>query len=184
MVKPQFSKVILNFSWARIWQCLCICVSVCPKTLGHAGDFKNCRVWLKFCTLVCWVNIWGLFFIFWKFWFLGSGDEFFAKMRLKLWSSLETSKIVVFGWNSAHLFLGWISGVFFSFFKNLIFGALGRVFRQNEAKTLGHLETSKMVGFGWDFAHLFLGCISGGIFSFFKNFDFCGLGTSFLPKRG
>ena len=41
----------------------------------------------------------------------------------KLWSALDTSKIVGFGWNLAHLFLGWISGgVFFIFQK---FGFLG-----------------------------------------------------------
>ena len=45
-----------------------------------------------------------------------------------LWGSLETSKKVGFGWNFAHLFLGWISGLFFYFSKNLIFGAQGRVF--------------------------------------------------------
>ena len=37
----------------------------------------------------------------------------------KLWGSLEASKMVRFGWNLAHLFLGWISGgvFFFSFQK-------------------------------------------------------------------
>ena len=41
----------------------------------------------------------GVFFIFQKFWSLGPGDEFFAKTRLKLWGSLEASKMVRFDWN-------------------------------------------------------------------------------------
>ena len=56
----------------------------------------------------------------------------------KLWGALETSKMVRFGWNLAHLFLGRISGgVFFIFQKFWFLGPGRRVFRQNEAKTLG-----------------------------------------------
>ena len=52
--------------------CLCICLSVCPKTLGRAGGFKNGSIWLKFGTLIPWVNL-GVFFHFSKiliFWAL------------------------------------------------------------------------------------------------------------------
>ena len=57
--------LILNFSWARIWQC--VCVSVC--------------------------------------------------LSEKVWGSLESSKIVRFGWNLVHSFLGRIPlGIFFFHF--------------------------------------------------------------------
>ena len=45
------------------------------------------------------------------------------------------------------------------------------------------LETSKMMGFGWNFAHLSLGRIPGGVFFLiFKNFDLLGLVSS-SPKN-
>ena len=47
--------------------------------------------------------------------------------------SLDTSKMMGFAWDFAHLFFG----RFFYFSKIFIFGAWGRVFSQNEAKTLG-----------------------------------------------
>ena len=60
--------------------------SFSPKRGWQPGDFKNGRIWLKFGILVPWVNIWWCFFMFWRFWFLRPGDEFFAKTRLKLWA--------------------------------------------------------------------------------------------------
>ena len=50
-----FETIIYSqfLSWARIWECLTVCV--CPKYFVTA--------W----RLVPWVNIWGLFFIFQKF---------------------------------------------------------------------------------------------------------------------
>ena len=153
------SVFFLNFRWARIWQCLsvCLCVCVSPKTLGQPGDFKNCSIWLKFCTLVPWVNIWGCFFHFQKFWFLGPGDEFFLKTRLKLWGSLDTSKIVRFGWNFAHLFLGWKPGsTFLTFWKFWFLGpGLGPSPKMTE-KLQGSLGGPKTIRFWWNFVHLFL----------------------------
>ena len=64
-----------------------------------------------------------------------------------------------------------------TFSKILIFGALGEFLAKT--RLWGNLQASKMIGFGWNFAHSFLGWIPGVLFSFFKNFDFLGLGTSF-----
>ena len=83
-----------------------------------------------------------------------------------LWGNLETLKMVGFGWNFAHLFLGWISEESFSFFKILTFGP-GDEF--SPLNISGGPESSKLVGFGWKFGN-FLGCISGSVFKFFKNF--------------
>ena len=73
--------------------CLSVCVSVCvyvPNTLGQPGGFKNGRIWLKFCTLVPWVNTWGCFFIFLKILIFGAwGTSFSAKTRLKLLGRLQ-----------------------------------------------------------------------------------------------
>ena len=33
-------------------------------TLGYAGDLKNDPIWLRFCTLVTWVNPWGCFWTY------------------------------------------------------------------------------------------------------------------------
>jgi len=56
-----------------------VCVCVCPKTLGQPGDFKNCSIWLKFGTLVPWVNIWGCFFHFSKILIFGAWGQFFRQ---------------------------------------------------------------------------------------------------------
>ena len=64
-----------------------VCRQCVPNTLGE--DLKNGRIWLKFCTLVSWVNI--CFFnskiLIFKAW-----ERVFAKTRLNLWGSLETLK--------------------------------------------------------------------------------------------
>ena len=62
--------------------CVSVSLSVCHlKTLG---DFKNGLIWLKFCTLVPWVNTWGCFFHFFKFLiFKGVVTSFSPKTRLK-----------------------------------------------------------------------------------------------------
>jgi len=58
---------------------LCLSVSVYlsgPKTLGQPTEPKNGWNWLKFGTLVPWINTWGIFFHFFLnslFW--GPGDE-------------------------------------------------------------------------------------------------------------
>ena len=56
-------------------------------------------------------------------------QKLWAAWRLQKWSDLAEI------WHTCSL--GEYLGVFFSFFKNFDFGAWGRVFRQNEAKTLG-----------------------------------------------
>ena len=61
--------VFLNFSWARIWECLCACLPV----FGAVWRLQKWSDLADICTLVPWVNIWGCFFIFQKFWFLGPG---------------------------------------------------------------------------------------------------------------
>ena len=87
----SFSKILIFGAWGQVFR------QNEAKTLGRAGGFKNGPIWLKFGTLVPWVNIWRCFF---------------------------------------------------HFSKVLIFGALGRVFCQNEAKTLGQPGGLKMVRFG------------------------------------
>ena len=47
-------------------------------------------------------------------------------------------------------------------------------------KLWGALETSKIIGFGWNLAHLFLGWISGGVFFIFQKFWFLGPGDEFF----
>ena len=84
----------LNFSWARIWECLFVCV--CPNTLGQSGDFKNGRILLKFCTLVPRVNIWGFFsfFVFSKvviFWALGRFFHYCCEWNS--WQNLKLSPV-------------------------------------------------------------------------------------------
>ena len=67
----------------------------------------------------------GVSFIFQKFWFLGLGDKFFCQSEAKTFGqrvSLETSKLIRFGWNFKHLILGQISdGYSLHFLKILIF---------------------------------------------------------------
>jgi len=89
-----------------------VCVSVCRKTLGQPTEPKNGWIWLKFGTLVPWINTWGSFFIKFKI-------NFRPKLGQNLQGSLESPKMIGFGWNLLHLFLGWISGGIFSFFKNI-----------------------------------------------------------------
>ena len=79
-----------------------------------------------------------------------------------------------------HVFLGECLGVFFSFFKKkLIFGAWGRVFRQNEARTFGRPEDLKWSDLAeiWDTS--FFGVCLRDIFSFFKRFNIRDLGQVF-----
>ena len=156
-------------------------------------------------------------------------------------SVLEASKIVEFGWNLAHLFLGWISGGVFFIFQKFWFLRPGdeffttatigppnswkdtevepsalRTFDYSEDQdawflfsTSVELESdnvclqlsvclcmcmSQNFGAAWKLQKWFvlaeiwhicsLGEYLGVFFSFFKNFDFWGLGTSFSPKRG
>ena len=49
------------------------------KTLGQAGDFRNGWIWQILHTFVPWANTWGCLFSF-----LGIGDEFLGKTRLRL----------------------------------------------------------------------------------------------------
>ena len=153
--------------------------NISPKRGWEAGDFKNGRIWLKFCTLVPWVNTWGSFNIFSKFSFLRAWSQFFAKTRLGGWvlqKWLDLAEILHTCSLSEYL------GVFFHISKIFIFKGVVTSLRQNKA---GRLETSKMVGFGWNFAHLILGWIPDGVFfHFFKIFIFKGVVTRFNPKRG
>ena len=72
-----------------------------------------------------------------------------------LWGSLETTKMVGFGWSFAHLFLGWISGDIFFIFLNFDFWGLGWgwVFAKTRLNLCRSLETSNIVRFGWNFAY-------------------------------
>ena len=118
---------VLNFSsWARIWQCLYVCLYVCPKLWGTLETSKMVRFAWNFAHFFL---PGGVFFIFWKFWFLGAWSRVLVPKRgLKCWGSLETSKMVRFGWNFAHFFLRWIPGVFFFiFWKFWYLGAWSRV---------------------------------------------------------
>ena len=120
---------------------MCVCVSVClsvTKTLGQPGDFKNCRIWLKFGTLVPWVNIWGLFFHFPKILIFGAWGRVFHQNEAKSLGQpgdFKNGRI----WLKFGTLDPWVNvlGCFFHFLKILMFGAWGRVSRQNEAKTLG-----------------------------------------------
>ena len=71
----HFLKTLIFGAWGRVYR------QNKAKTLGQPGDFKNGRIWLKFVTLVLWVNIWGSFLNFLKILNLGPGDEFFAPKR-------------------------------------------------------------------------------------------------------
>ena len=72
-----------------------VCLSVRPKTLGQAGGLKNCSIWLKFGTLVPWVNTWGCFLHSLKILIHGAWDEFSPTgLKLILRGRLEASKVV------------------------------------------------------------------------------------------
>ena len=90
------------------------------KTLGHAGHFKNGPIWLKFCTLAHWVNTLGCVFHFFKIFIFGAWGWVLAPKRgWKLWRRLNTSKMIRFDWNFAHLLLN--TWGHFSFFLNFNF---------------------------------------------------------------
>ena len=55
----------------------------------------------------------------------------------KLWDRLQAPKIVQFGWNLAHLFLGWIPGGTFLFLYKILICA-AQVFCLNEKLQFGH----------------------------------------------
>ena len=143
-----FRNRILNFSWARIWQCLSVCMYVCmyvclyvcPKTLGQPGDFKNGRIWLKFCTLDPWINPWGYFFHFFKILiFSGVVTSFSPKTRLKtLGQSGDFRNGPI--WLKFCTLDPWVNpwGCFFHFFKILIFrGVVTSFSPKTRLKTLG-----------------------------------------------
>ena len=90
----NFAHLILGwipgviFSFFKIFIFRDVVTSFSPKTrlktLGHAGDFKNGPIWLKFCTLVPWVNPWGCFFHIFKILiFRGVVTSISPKTRLK-----------------------------------------------------------------------------------------------------
>ena len=115
------------------------------KTLGQPGDFKNGRILLKFGTLVPWVNIWGCFFHFLKIMIFGAWGRVFHQNEA---GSLETVKMVGFGWNLVQLFLGWISrGIFFNFWKFWFLGPGDEFFTKTRLIVWGRLEISKMFCF-------------------------------------
>ena len=116
--------------------CLSVCLS--QNTLGQPGDFKNGRIWLKFCTLVPWVNIWEWFFLFLKILIFGAWGRIFRQNEAKTLGQpgdFKNGRI----WLKFCTLVPWVNiwECFYHFLKILIFGAWGRVFRQNEAKTLG-----------------------------------------------
>ena len=143
-------------------------MSVCPlKTLGQAGHFKNGWIWLKFGTLVPWVNIWGCFFSFFEnFDFWGLGTSFSPKRG---WQPGDFKNGPI--WLKFCTLAHWVNtlGCVFHFFKIFIFGAWGRVLAPKRGwKLWGRLNTSKMIRFDWNFAHLLLN--TWGHFSIFSKF--------------
>ena len=79
--------------------------------MGHAGDFKNGRIWLKFGTLFPWVkSLAGLFFHFFKILiFRGVVTSFSPKKGQKLVGTLETLKVVRFGWLKFGTLVPWMN---------------------------------------------------------------------------
>ena len=124
--------------------CLCVCVCICPKTLGQPGDFKNCRIGLKFDTLVPWINTWGCFFHFLKILIFGPRGPFFRSKRAKtLGQPREPKNYWIWLKFGTHVLWANTWGCFFHFLKILIFGPRGPFFRSKRAKTLGQPREPK-----------------------------------------
>ena len=142
---------------------------------------KNGLIRLKFATLIPWVNTWGCFFIFRKFWFLGPGDHLMAQ---KLWSSLESPKIRSDLAEIWHTLVPWVNiwGYFFQYLKFFIFGPWGQVFVQNQAKNfLDSRESPKMIGFGWNLVNWIR--VNIWVCSLVENLYFHALMTSLKAKK-
>ena len=78
--------------------CLSVCLSVCPKYFGAGSrlqKWSDLAEILHTCSLDEYLGVFFLFFENFDFWDLGT--SFSAKTRLKLWGSLEASKMVGFG---------------------------------------------------------------------------------------
>ena len=54
----SLSPLAISLSLAREG-IICVCVCKSHKTLGQPKALENDRIWLKFCTIVLWVNICG-----------------------------------------------------------------------------------------------------------------------------
>ena len=99
-----------------------VCMYVCPETLGQAGDFKNNRIWLKFGTLVPWVNIWRCFFHFLKIFIFKCVVTSFRQNKAKTfgqYGDFKNNRI----WLKFVTFVPWVNiwGCFFHFLKNISF---------------------------------------------------------------
>ena len=93
---------ILNFSWVRIWECLCLSdclfffLSVGTKYFGGSlktcGNFRNSPIWLRFSTLAPWVNIWGILLNILLYRKASSSMTFIWRMHLGIMKLLQWSQ--------------------------------------------------------------------------------------------
>ena len=60
-------SALARYSWARISECMYVCLSVCPRTLGQSRKRNNWSTELKFGTRIPYGNTQGCFFHFFKF---------------------------------------------------------------------------------------------------------------------
>ena len=149
----------LNFSWARIWQCLYVCMYVCMSVRKLWGSLETSKMvqfgWNFAHLFLGWISG-GVFFIFQKFWFLGPGDEFFAKTRLKLRAAWRLQKLFDLAEILHTCSSGENLGVFLTFWKFWFLGpGLGPSPKMTE-KLQGSLGGPKTIRFWWNFVHLFL----------------------------
>ena len=123
-------------------------------------------------------------------WFLKANDPNFRffykhinkKLVRKLCGRLQTSKMVGFCWNFAHLILGWISEwAVITFWKFWFLGPGDEFFAKTRLPAWRRQKWSDFA----EILHTFsLDEYLTVLYSLFENFDFLGLGTSFSPKRG
>ena len=78
--------VFLNFSWARIWQCLYVCLSSGAWGLKKWWDVGEI---LHTCSLAEYLG----FFIFQKFWFFGPG-EVLKKLERNKWIKFQANPTI------------------------------------------------------------------------------------------
>ena len=148
--------IILNFSWARTWQCFCVSVCLYVLQVLVFGGFRegiNRQICLKFGTHIAW-----LFFIFWKMWFWDPGDPVLdPKWTENLWSTQgkchkwSNLSEICYTYSS-----GESLGVFLSFFENFDFwalrdSALDPKWTENLHGILGKEQTVKSL---WNLAYV------------------------------
>ena len=114
----------------------CVCLCQCTKTLGWPREAKTYWIWLKFGTLVLWVNTWGCFFPFLKILIKTSGR---SREGVNDQICMKYGTLIDFGntWR------------FISYFENFDFWA------QNWPKNFrSALVKARMVKFAWNLVHL------------------------------